>query len=55
MAGAIGIAAALRARWVKITCPHCGHVKQVERKPVAHRVCPRCKRQFADPIAARRR
>jgi ribosomal protein S27E len=55
VAGAIGIAAALRARLVTITCPHCGHVKQVERTPVAHRVCPRCKRQLADPIAARRR
>jgi transposase-like protein len=55
VAGAIGIAAALRARFVKITCPHCGYVKQVERKPVAYRVCPRCKRQFPDPIAARKR
>jgi transposase-like protein len=55
MAGAIGIAAALRACLVKITCPHCGQVKQAERKPVAHRVCPRCTRQFPDPIAARKR
>ena len=55
MAGAIGIAAALRARLIKITCPHCGHAKEVERKPVAHRVCPRCKRQFPDPISARKR
>lgn len=55
MAGAIGVAAALRAGRVPITCPHCGYVKQVERKPVTHRVCPRCKRQFPDPIAARKR
>ncbi len=55
MAGAIGVAAALAARHVKITCPHCGHVKRVERKPAAHRVCPRCRRQFPDPLAARPR
>jgi transposase-like protein len=55
MAGAIGVAAALAARLVKITCPHCGHVKQVERKPAEYRVCPRCRRQFPDPLAARRR
>jgi transposase-like protein len=55
MAGAIAVAAVLRARFVDITCPHCGHVKQVERKPAACRVCPRCRRQFPDPIAARKR
>jgi transposase-like protein len=55
MAGAIGVAAALMARHVKITCPHCGHIKRVERKPAAHRVCPRCRRQFPDPLSASRR
>jgi transposase-like protein len=55
MAGAIGIAAALMARTVDITCPHCGHRKRVERKPAACRVCPKCRRQFADPLSARKR
>jgi len=55
VAGAIGVAAALRARLVDITCPHCGYTKRVERTPAAHRVCPRCRRQFPDPIGARRR
>jgi ribosomal protein S27E len=50
VAGAIGIAAVLAARFIEITCPHCGHVKRVERKPAARRVCPRCRRQFADPV-----
>jgi len=50
MAGAIGVAAMLAARFVQITCPHCGHVKRVESKPAARRVCPRCRRQFPDPL-----
>jgi transposase-like protein len=50
MAGAIGVAAVLRARMVNIRCPHCGHIKRVERKPAARRVCPRCRRQFPDPL-----
>lgn len=49
MAGAIGIAAVLAARHIKLTCPHCGHVHRVSRKPVAYRLCPRCRRPFADP------
>jgi len=35
---------------VQITCPHCGHMKQVEARPAARRVCPRCRRQYADPL-----
>ena len=54
MAGAIATAAVLAARLVKITCPHCGQVQQVERKPVAGRTCPRCRGQFPDPVAARK-
>lgn len=50
MASPIAIAAAL-SRLVKITCPHCGHVKAVARVPRDHRVCPRCRKQFADPLA----
>jgi transposase-like protein len=52
MASPIALAAAL-SRTTKIKCPHCGLVKLVERKPVHHRVCPRCKRHYPDPIAAR--
>lgn len=52
MSGAIDVAAAL-ARFVEITCPHCGHAKRVERKPATCRVCPRCRRQFADPLTAK--
>jgi len=54
MAGAIGVAAALAARYVEIKCPHCGHVKRVARAPAAHRVCPKCRRQFADPLTRKR-
>lgn len=54
MANPFVLAAAL-ARTVAIQCPHCGFKKVVERKPVHHRVCPRCKRQFPDPISATKR
>lgn len=54
MAGPIALAAAL-ARTVTIVCPWCRHKKVVERKPAAHRVCPKCHRQYPDPIAARTR
>jgi transposase-like protein len=49
MAGAISVAAVLVARHIKITCPHCGHVHRVSRKPVAYRLCPWRRRRFADP------
>lgn len=49
MAGAIGVAAVLNARYVQITCPHCGHVQRAERARVTERVCPVCRRPFADP------
>lgn len=54
MANPIAIAAAL-ARMTTISCPHCGHKKLVPRKPAAHRVCPRCKKQFPDPLTPRRK
>lgn len=44
------LAAALK-RVVKVTCPHCGHVKAATAKPVAYRTCPRCKKHFPDPLA----
>jgi transposase-like protein len=50
MAGAIGVAAALLFRSVKITCPHCGFVQRVERKRVADRTCARCRGRFDDPV-----
>jgi len=49
MAGPIALAVA-KARLVSIRCPHCGLVKLVERKPAEFRVCPTCRRQFADPL-----
>lgn len=52
MAGALGVAAALLLRSVKITCPHCGFVQRVERKRVAVRTCERCRGVFDDPVAA---
>jgi DNA-directed RNA polymerase subunit RPC12/RpoP len=51
---AIFIASAL-ARLVAITCPHCGHRKQVERRPAAFRICARCHRQFPDPLTPKPR
>jgi len=54
MANPFALAAAL-ARLTTITCPHCGHKKRVPRKPAAFRVCQRCKRQFPDPLAPRRK
>ena len=49
MGGAISVAAVLAARHIKVTCPHCSHVHRVARKPVAYRLCPRCRRTFPDP------
>ena len=37
-------------RLVRITCPHCGHMKLVARVPNAYRICQRCHRRFADPL-----
>jgi len=54
MAGFIALSAAL-SRLVTITCPHCGHKKQVERRRVEYRVCARCKKRFPDPVRTRRR
>lgn len=54
MAGPIAIAASL-ARTVAIKCPWCGHKKLVAREPTQFRVCPRCKRQYPDPLTKRKR
>lgn len=54
MANPIAIAAAL-SRVVRVTCPHCGHRKMVDRKPRDFRVCPKCHRHFPDPLGARRK
>lgn len=53
MAGPIALAAAL-SRLVTITCPWCKHQKLVTRAPVHHRVCPRCKKHFPDPLARKK-
>ena len=50
----IAITVAL-SRLVPITCPHCGAKKLVERRPTAFRVCPRCKKQFPDPVRAKKK
>ena len=53
MPGPIALAAAM-ASTVVIRCPWCGHRKLVAKKdatPVAHRVCPACKKHFPDPLA----
>jgi ribosomal protein L37AE/L43A len=54
MANPIALAAAL-ARQVTITCPHCGQKKSVDRQPREFRVCPRCHKHFADPLARSKR
>lgn len=54
MSGPIALASAL-ARLVPIKCPWCGHKKAVMRKPVAFRVCPRCKRHFPDPFTTKKK
>ncbi|MBL0213933.1 MAG: hypothetical protein IPQ07_08620 [Myxococcales bacterium] len=56
MANPFALAAALaRAQKVRLTCPYCKFEKTVARKPAAFRVCPRCKKQFPDPLTKRRR
>jgi transposase-like protein len=54
MVGPIALTAAL-SRLVAVRCPWCGHQKLVSRQPVAHRVCPRCKKHFPDRLAPRAR
>jgi ribosomal protein L37AE/L43A len=52
MAGAIGVAAALLLRSVKITCPHCGLVQRVDRTRRSVLTCARCRGRLTDPIAS---
>jgi len=49
MANPIALAVAM-SRLVTITCPYCRHEKTVVRRAAAHRTCPRCHRQFPDPL-----
>ena len=53
-AGPIALASAL-SRLVTITCPWCKHKKLVPRKPAHHRTCPKCHRQFPDPLAVKKK
>ncbi len=55
MANPFAVGAALGRAQVTLTCPHCGFKKSVPRKPAAFRVCPRCKKQFPDPLTKPRR
>lgn len=55
MANPFMLAAALGRARATIKCPYCRHSKIVPAKPAAHRVCPRCRRQFPDPLAQRTR
>ena len=55
MAGPIALAAALARQQAVITCPHCGFEKVILKKAAAFRVCPRCKKQFADPLTKPRK
>lgn len=52
MANPFAIAAAM-SRLVPVKCPYCRYHKLVEREPKAFRVCPRCHKQFPDPLSAR--
>ena len=55
MANPFAIAAALSRAQIVLTCPHCGFKKTVPRKPAAFRLCPRCKKQYPDPLTKPRR
>jgi transposase-like protein len=57
MANPFAIAAALARMQLTLTCPHCGQKKVVSRtaKPVAFRVCTRCKKQFSDPLTKKKK
>jgi len=55
MANPFALAAALARQQAVITCPHCGFKKVIMKKAAKHRVCPRCKKQFADPLTKARK
>jgi transposase-like protein len=47
---------AMLGRMVAIKCPYCGFRKTVDKtKPTHHRVCPRCKKHFPDPLGTKRK
>jgi len=56
MAGPIALVSIL-SRLVTIQCPFCKNKKTVDRRKTVkhHRVCPKCHRQFPDPLKAKRR
>jgi transposase-like protein len=54
VANPFALAAAL-SRTTTIECPFCHLKKVVEKKPTHHRVCPRCKKQYPDPLTAKAR
>jgi DNA-directed RNA polymerase subunit RPC12/RpoP len=43
------------SRLASVKCPWCGHKKLVARRPVSHRVCPRCKKHFPDPLSSKKK
>jgi ribosomal protein S27E len=43
------------SRLVRIKCPWCRHEKLVDKKPTGFRKCPRCHKQFPDPLARKRK
>jgi len=55
MANPFAIAAALRRGTATIVCPHCGRKKVVAREAAHHRMCPRCKKHFPDPLTPKAR
>lgn len=43
-------------RMVTIQCPYCRFKKLVDKtKPAHHRVCPKCHKQYPDPLAKKKR
>lgn len=56
MAGPIALATLLARQQTVIKCPHCGFQKLIVKKnAAAYRVCPKCKKQVADPLARARK
>ncbi|MBA3465321.1 MAG: hypothetical protein H0T46_35645 [Deltaproteobacteria bacterium] len=55
MANPFAVAAMLARMQVTLTCPHCDQKKVVRRQPAAFRTCPRCKKQFPDPLTKKKK
>jgi hypothetical protein len=54
MAGPIALASAL-SRLAKVRCPWCRHEKLAQPKAVAFRRCPKCHKQFPDPLRSKKK